>query len=37
MAVIISDNRNPAYDGNLSTSNGWWRVEAHNLTVHLYL
>jgi hypothetical protein len=31
MAVIISDNRNPAYDGNLSTSNGWWRVEAHNL------
>ena len=31
MAVLISDNRNPAYTGQLSATNAWWRVEAHNL------
>lgn len=31
MAIIVSDSRNPAYDGNLTTANGWWRVEASNL------
>jgi hypothetical protein len=31
MSVIISDSTNPSYDGNLSTANGFYRVEAHNL------
>ena len=31
MAVIISDNTNASYDGNLSTVNGFYRVEAYNL------
>lgn len=31
MAVIISDSTNPTYDGNLSTVNGFYRVEAYNL------
>jgi len=31
MAVIVSDNRNPSYDGNLSTVNGFYRVEFSNL------
>jgi hypothetical protein len=31
MAIIVSDSRNPAYDGQLTTTNGWWRVEASNL------
>lgn len=31
MAVIISDSNNPAYDGNWSTANAWYRVEDHNL------
>lgn len=31
MALIISDNTNANYDGNLSTANAWYRVEAQNL------
>lgn len=31
MAVIISDITNPTYDGNLSTVNGFYRVESYNL------
>lgn len=31
MAVLISDNTNPAYDGNWSTVNAWYRVESHHL------
>lgn len=33
MAVIISDSNNPAYDGNWSTANAWYRVEDHNLGI----
>ena len=31
MAIIISDNRNGSYDGNISTVNGFYRAEAGNL------
>lgn len=31
MAVIVSDSRNAAYDGNLSTANGWYRAEYSQL------
>lgn len=31
MGVIISDVNNPSYDGNLSTTNGFYRVEAFNI------
>lgn len=31
MAILVSDSRNTAYNGKLSKSNGWWRVEASNL------
>lgn len=31
MAVIISDSTNSTYDGNLSTVNGFYRIEAQNL------
>lgn len=33
MACIISDSRNTSYDGNLSTANGFYRVEASNLAL----
>jgi len=33
MAVIISDSSNSSYDGKLATSNGFYVVEASNLTV----
>jgi hypothetical protein len=36
MAVIISDSANAAYDGNLSTVNGFYRVEARNLGNNSY-
>ncbi len=32
MAVIISDSRNGAYNGNISTALGFYRVEAHQLS-----
>lgn len=31
MAIIVSDSRNASYTGNLSTVNGFYRVEAGNL------
>jgi hypothetical protein len=31
MAIAFFDSRNPAYNGNLTTTNGAWRVEASNL------
>ena len=31
MAVIIADSANASYNGNLSTANGFYRVEANNL------
>lgn len=34
MAVIISDSSNSSYDGNLSTANGFYRVEAYNAGVY---
>ncbi len=32
MATIISDSTNPSYDGNMSTANGFYRVEADNVS-----
>lgn len=34
MAIVISDNRNPNYNGNLSQVNGFYRVEAGNLALN---
>lgn len=31
MAIIVSDSRNPSYDGNISTVNGFYRAEVSNL------
>lgn len=31
MGVIVADSTNASYDGNLSTANGFYRAEAHNL------
>ena len=36
MAVLISDNTNPAYDGKWNTPNSWYRVEDHNLATDGY-
>lgn len=33
MAVVVSDNANTSYDGNLSTVNGFYRAEASNLGI----
>lgn len=30
--IVISDNTNPSYDGNITTVNGLYRVEASNLS-----
>jgi len=31
MGVIVADSTNASYNGNLSTANGFYRAEAHNL------
>lgn len=33
MAVVVSDNRNGSYDGNISTVNGFYRAEAGQLSM----
>ena len=33
MAVVVSDNRNSSYDGNISTANGFYRAESANLAI----